>query len=212
MSRSAYLRLYPEDSSVVETRWVVVNGCRRLAAARKYGRTDLDIVVKDDVARDRVTLLTAAISESVDRVGFDVIEEAKAVEQLVAECGSGDAAAARLRKTKGWVSQRRALLKLAPELQVALPAGDLALRVARSLAQVPLEQQVAAWRAAQENAVSGEAGEGPEPRKPKQQNNLPSTGDITRALRQFDTVVTNDRVDGVIGPWVLSGVAHPTSP
>jgi len=69
VSRAAYLRLYPEDS--VDTRWIVINGCRRLAAARKFGRTDLEIVVKDEVAHDRVTLLTAAISENVDRLGFE---------------------------------------------------------------------------------------------------------------------------------------------
>ena len=61
------------------------------------------------------------------------------------------------------------------------------MRVARSLAQVPLEQQVAAWRAAQEKAAPGEAGEEPEPSKPKQRSNSPSTGSITRALRRFDT-------------------------
>src|SRR5262249_24964255 len=51
VTAKAYQRLYPEDA--IDTRYVVVNGCRRLAAAHKYGRTDLDIVVNDDVARDR---------------------------------------------------------------------------------------------------------------------------------------------------------------
>jgi hypothetical protein len=68
---------------------------------------------------------------------------------MVAEFGSADAAANKLGRSKGWVSQRRALLKLAPELQAALRAGDLAVRQARSLARVPLEEQVAAWQAAQ---------------------------------------------------------------
>ena len=46
------------------------------------------------------------------------------------------------------MSQRRSLLKLAPELQTALRRGELAIREARSLARVPLEQQVVRWRAA----------------------------------------------------------------
>lgn len=148
VTRAAYLALYPDDA--IATRYVVINGCRRLAAAHKYGRTDLAIVVNDELARDRVTLISAAIAENVDRQDFDVIEEAKAVQSLVTECGSAMAAATRLRKTEAWVSQRRALLSLAPELQTALRRGELAIREARALARVPLEQQVARWQAAQD--------------------------------------------------------------
>ena len=57
-----------------------------------------------------ITLISASIGENVDRQDFDVIEEAKAVEALVTECGRADEAAKRLHKTEGWVSQRRALL------------------------------------------------------------------------------------------------------
>jgi len=148
VTKAAYLALYPGDP--ITTRFVVINGCRRLAAAHKYGRTDLAVVVNDDIARDRVTLISASIAENVDRQDFDVIEEAKAVESLVAECGSAVEAATRLRKTQAWVSQRRALLALAPELQIGLRRGELAIREARNLARVPLEQQVARWRAAQD--------------------------------------------------------------
>ena len=48
VTAAAYLTLYPEDT--IDTRYVVINGCRRLAAAHKYGRTDLDIVVNDEIA------------------------------------------------------------------------------------------------------------------------------------------------------------------
>lgn len=148
VTSAAYLRLYPEDT--IATRFVVVNGCRRLAAAHKYGRSDLAVVVNDEIARDQVTLISASIAENVDRQDFDVIEEAKAVESLVQACGSAVEAANRLRKTQGWVSQRRALLELAPQLQTALRRGELAIREARALARVPLEQQVARWQAAQD--------------------------------------------------------------
>jgi len=146
VSRGAFENLYPDAK--IKARWVVIIGNRRLAAAHKFGRPELDVVVKDELAKDRGTLLTAVIAENVDRSGFDVIEEAKAVEQLVGEYGSADAAAAHLRKSKAWVSQRRALLSLAPEIQEATRKGDLAIREARSLARVPMEQQVARWTAA----------------------------------------------------------------
>ena len=177
VTKNAFLALYPDDA--IDTRYVVINGCRRLAAAHKYGRTDLDIVVNDDIARDRITLISASIAENVDRQDFDVIEEARAVEALVKECGRGDFAATRLRKTPGWVSQRRALLDLAPELQLALRRGELAIREARSLARVPLEHQVARWRAALDNQdKAGEQSSGPRP---------PSRSKVvTDALKAFE--------------------------
>lgn len=153
VTHAAYLALYPEDSlDPPDARFVVINGNRRLAAAREYGREHLEVVVNDAIARDKVTLIAAAIAENVARQDFDVIEEAKAVEALVAECGSGDKAATHLHKTPAWVSQRRALLHLEPALQGALRRGELAIREARSLARVPREEQVARWAASLERA------------------------------------------------------------
>jgi ParB family chromosome partitioning protein len=197
VTRAAYLRLYPDDEpAVTGARWVVINGCRRLAAAREYGRTDLDIIVKDEVARDRATLLAASVIENVGRQDFDVLEEAKAVDQLVAECGTAAAAAALLGMTKGWVSQRRALLQLTPELQAKLRAGELAVRLARSLARVPLDDQVSAWQEAldkaerereERQAAQDTAGEEepaadaePIPRRPA------NAVVITKALRRYE--------------------------
>lgn len=142
VSRAAWLVLWPDDAAQLgAARWVVVNGCRRLAACHHYQRTGMDVVIRDSIARNRESVLWAAIVENIDRQDFDVLEEAHAVDLLVSETGS---AAERLGRSSGWVSQRRALLKLAPELQQALRAGELAVRVARSLAQVPLEKQVEA--------------------------------------------------------------------
>ena len=180
VSKAAYLKLYPDDN--ITARYVVINGCRRLAAAHKYGRTDLAVVVNDDIARDRITLISASISENVDRQDFDVIEEAKAVESLVVECGRADEAAARLHKTEAWVSQRRALLKLAPELQTALRRGELAIREARTLARVPLEQQVARWRAALDKKESDTAPDGGNGSRPPTRSRV-----IASALGEFET-------------------------
>ena len=189
VTRAAYQKLYPDTS--VSARWVVIIGNRRLAAAHKFGRPELDIVIKDELAKDPATLLTAVIAENVDRSGFDVIEEAKAVERLVELYGSADQAAEHLKKSKTWVSHRRALLSLAPDLQEATRRGDLAIREARSLARVPLEQQVAKWNA-------GRApGSGPEDSGSRQGSSDAPAGErgdaahslrsVTKALRKFDT-------------------------
>ncbi|MGW6730192.1 ParB/RepB/Spo0J family partition protein [Nocardia sp. NPDC055029] len=178
VTRAAYLRLYPEDETDLgSARWVVVNGCRRLAASQKFGRAELEFVVKDEVAASRATLLAVSIAENVDRQNFDVLEEARAVDALIAECGTAAAAGGQLKRSEGWVSQRRALLQLAPELQDALRRGDLAVRVARSLARVPREEQVARWLAADSGAEKSERS----PKKPAPA----SVPQVTKALKKF---------------------------
>jgi len=153
VSAKGYLALWPEDEDTVGgAQYVVVNGCRRLAAARKYGRSDLRVVHDESVAGSRGELLGAAVDENIGRQDFDIIEEARAVDAVVAEYSSTREAAKARGWTHGWISQRRALLKLAPEMQAALRAGDLAVRDARRLARVPAEEQVATWRAEQEAA------------------------------------------------------------
>ncbi|WP_458682545.1 ParB/RepB/Spo0J family partition protein [Prescottella equi] len=192
VSRRAWLTLWPEDTdSIGNAKYVVVNGNRRLAAAAKYGRDGLDVVVRDSIAVSRGEVLWAATSENIDRRDFDVLEEAKAVELMVAEFGTADAAANKLGRSKGWVSQRRALLKLAPELQAKLRAGDLAIRHARSLAKVPLEEQVAAWQATQDTGPEKEdsaptEAKAPEPKPSKDGPVEPEPADkIIQALKKL---------------------------
>lgn len=184
ISRSAWLRLYPEDQGAIrDAQYVIVNGCRRLAAARQFGREGLDMVIRDGLAADKATLLWAAIAENLERQDFDVIEEANAVEAMVAELGSAKAAAERLNRTEGWVSQRRTLLQLDPELQAKLRSGELAVRHARTLAKVPMEEQVAAWQAASEKREKAtDAGEesGKQARTPEH-----SSAAMKRALKRF---------------------------
>lgn len=185
VTRGAFNRIYPDTK--ITARWVVIIGNRRLAAAQKYGRDELDIVIKDELVKDRPTLKAAIISENVDRKGFDVIEEARAVDDLASELGSGDQAAGYLAKSKGWVSQRRALLGLSPELQEALRRGDLAIRDARSLARVPLEQQVARWNTARNLKDEADANRGSGASTSDRSGAQHSLRSVTRALRKFES-------------------------
>ncbi|MGH3802945.1 MAG: ParB/RepB/Spo0J family partition protein, partial [Pseudonocardiaceae bacterium] len=129
------------------------------------------------VAKDRESLLAAAVIENVGRRDFDVIEEAKAVELLINECRSVEKAALKLNKSKAWISYRRSLLKLAPELQTALRNGELAVRTARSLAQVPPEAQVQAWAAERQR---GSKNTEPDP-TPEPENRTPAKAPVTAA-------------------------------
>lgn len=146
VTKAAFLAVYPEHSGQLGSAdYVVVAGSRRRLAAEKYGLTTFDIVIRDVLAADRATFYGASVSENIDRRNFDPLEEARAVEHLVHECRSGTKAGEMLGKSKGWVSQRLALLKLSPDMQALLRAGDLPIRDARSLAALPETEQLTAW-------------------------------------------------------------------
>lgn len=157
ISRKAWLELWPEDQDAIgEAAYVVVNGCRRLAACKKFGRPGMDIVVRDEIAESRESVMQAAIVENLARRDLNVVEEAKAVEDFRAQyAAQGDKTPSQtvgklLGRSESWVAQRRAVLKLADELQDALRAGEMALREARQFAKVPLEDQVTVWLRMQE--------------------------------------------------------------
>ena len=147
----AFRNVYPND--VIDRPYVVICGNRRLAAALKFGRPELDVFVRDDWATSHGELLKRIMAENTDRAGFNVIEEARVVEQLVHEFGGQEAAGKQLSKTKGWVSQRLALLRLAVEIQDALRVGDLAVTVAREWGSMPEAQQREWWNAHQKDQL-----------------------------------------------------------
>lgn len=89
----------------------------------------------------------AVTLQPMDAPAIDAIEEARAVEEMVTECGSAAKAAERFRRHESWVSQRRALLKLTPPLQNSVRSGELPVRIARSIAALPADDQEAAWHA-----------------------------------------------------------------
>ncbi|OFV72812.1 ParB/RepB/Spo0J family partition protein [Rhodococcus erythropolis] len=200
VTKTTWLKIFPADEKLVGTaRYIVVNGNRRLAASREFGRKGMDVVVRDSIATSSESILEAAIIENIGRRDFDVLEEAEAVQALVAECGSADAAAERLGRSKGWISQRRALLKLTPELQEKLRGGELAIRLARSLAQVPFEAQVKAWRVAQERAEKQSADEKPEDSDPAPNPTDDNTAATVKAVRSLRSLRK-----GGVNPEVLA--------
>lgn len=149
VTRSAYLSIFPEDAEAIgDARYVQVTGGRRHAAQTLRGSTTIDASLNDDVAATRARFLAATTAENIDREDYDVIEEAKAVHDLVAEAGTGAAAAKQLGRTPAWVTQRLNLLKLQPELHDALRMG-MPVREVRNLHRRSREDQLAAlaqWR------------------------------------------------------------------
>ncbi|MEU8258533.1 ParB/RepB/Spo0J family partition protein [Micromonospora inaquosa] len=143
VAREAFLGIYPEHAMAIGSAiWVQVTGGRRRAAALMAEQPNLDIVVKNALAASREVWVSATAAENLDRENLDPIEEARAVQLLVRECGTAKAAAARLSRTPPWVTQRLNLLKLAPEIQSMLRAGEVPLRDVRDLHQLPPEKQL----------------------------------------------------------------------
>ena len=142
---AAYLRLWPEDRERLgagSDDVVIINGNRRQAAATKYGRDELLVVVDDGIARSRTSVLRAAYDENTNRADFDPIEEAKAVIEIVGQYGTAKEAAEAEGWSQPWISHRKNLLKLHPELQQEVrarargSADGISINVARRLGAV----------------------------------------------------------------------------
>lgn len=157
VSREAFLRIYPEhEHAIGRALWVQITGGRRRAAALVANLPTLDVIVKNHLAESRETWVGATAAENLDRENLDPIEEARAVQLLVQECGTGKAAAELLSRTPAWVTQRLNLLKLTPELQSMLKSGEVPLRDVRNLHQLSPTEQLEVLRQRQHEPTEPE--------------------------------------------------------
>ncbi|MGW3496329.1 ParB/RepB/Spo0J family partition protein [Streptomyces sp. NPDC001020] len=141
MNRDAYIKANPEREGDLEpnTTHVVVDGSSRLAAAREAGLTHLSVMVDDAQGSDGEAILESALVANIHRKDLDPLDEARALQRLLALHGSQVKLAKRLRKSQGWVSQRLALLNLTPELQAVV--GEEPVELLRAVAKEPQDQQ-----------------------------------------------------------------------
>jgi ParB family chromosome partitioning protein len=148
VSRGAYLKLWPEHADRIhDVDYVLVSGERRFRAATAVGLAALDCVANDGFATDRRTFMEAVVSENVDRQNFDPVEEAYAVQALVAEFGSNRAVAQHFERVDGWVTQRILLTHLAPDVQRLVRDKAIPLDAARQLGKLARD---GAWDAARQ--------------------------------------------------------------
>ncbi|MFD6876953.1 MULTISPECIES: ParB/RepB/Spo0J family partition protein [unclassified Streptomyces] len=139
---AAFLAVHGDQAEQIgEAEYVVIDGNRRLAAARAAGLSELRIDVNDALAASAADILEAALIANVHRVDVPPLDQAKAIQDLIAVHGTQSAVAKRLGKTAGWVSQRLALLKLPDDLQQKVDAGELPVREGRRIGGLPAAQQ-----------------------------------------------------------------------
>lgn len=143
MSRRAFVEVYPHyEEAVGEASFVVINGNRRLAAARLAGLPTLAVHLTGLTGSDLASVRAAVLVENIHRKDLEPLEEARAVAELVELHGTQVEAAERVGKSQGWVSQRLSLLSLEPELRDDLASGALRVREARSLARLSAQEQL----------------------------------------------------------------------
>ncbi|WP_283458896.1 ParB N-terminal domain-containing protein [Streptomyces sp. G-G2] len=164
VSRSAYLKLWPDHATQIgDVDYVLVTGERRYRGATAVGSSTLNCVVDDGCAKDRKTFVETVVSENVDRQNFNPIEEAYAVQSLVAEFGSNRAVAQHFERVDGWVTQRILLTHLAPKAQELVRKKTMPLEVARSLGKLARDngwdstEQLAWWQDEQKQRAAASA-------------------------------------------------------
>lgn len=146
VSRSGYLRLWPEEADQVgDAPYVIANGERRWLASKAVGRPKLSVVHDEEVATSRATFLDAVLSENNDREDLDPIERALGIKTMVEQLGGAGKVAEYYGKSDGWVSQQRSLLKLSPSLQELVSAGEMPVRFARKIASKDETVQLEEW-------------------------------------------------------------------
>lgn len=139
----AYLQERPNRAGALDpdTTYIVVDGHRRLEAARRAGLDTIKVTVDDALVSTDETLLEAAFVANYHRDNMTELEEALALEKLVKFYGTQSKASKRLGMAQATISSKLSLLKLAPDLQADLAEGRRPAEQVRNLGKLSPEEQ-----------------------------------------------------------------------
>ncbi|MEU8852203.1 ParB/RepB/Spo0J family partition protein [Streptomyces sp. NPDC048564] len=219
MNRDAYIKANPDREADLEpeTTHVVIDGSSRLAAAREAGLPGVKVMVSDDQGSNSEELLESALVANIHRQDLAELDEARALQRLLAIHGSQRALAKRLHRSQGWVSQRLALLNLTPELQARIREEPIDLL--RAVGNKPHDEQEAALaelkadRARKEETKQArpapeEAAPSPQPAPAQESDYGVITGSSTHQEPAGQQATSAEAVPPADGP----GEATPTVP
>ncbi|MGA4803459.1 ParB/RepB/Spo0J family partition protein [Streptomyces lavendulocolor] len=169
MSREAFLRVKPEHGARLgDAQWVVILGNRRFHAAKQLGWTKFEIRVRDRLGKeDDDKVDEAVVIENIHRKNIPPYKEAEFLQRMVERHGSQEKVAERIGKSQMYVSNRLALLNLAPELRDVVDTKQIKVKTAERIAKIqdPEEQKAIAAeeiRKAKEPKVPRKRGTSPE--------------------------------------------------
>ncbi|MDX3433927.1 ParB/RepB/Spo0J family partition protein [Streptomyces sp. ME01-18a] len=142
-SVDAYLAERPNRAEDLDegTRFIVIDGHRRLEAARLAGAPKIRVSVDNALVSTDESLLEAAFVANVHRDDMNPLEQAQALRKLVEFYGSQNKAAKRLGIGQSTISSKLSILDLTPELQSDLVAGRRKIEHVRNLAKLPPSEQ-----------------------------------------------------------------------
>ncbi|EDY50065.1 conserved hypothetical protein [Streptomyces clavuligerus] len=142
-SVDAYVNERPSRATEIAqgARYIVVDGHRRLEAARRAGLARVRVSVDDALVSTDRSLLEAAFVANVHRDDMNPLEQAYALKKLVEFYGSQNKAAKRLGIAQSTISSKLSVLELGPELQADLLAGRRKVVHVRNLSRLSPQQQ-----------------------------------------------------------------------
>lgn len=116
----------------------LISGERRLKAARMAGLETLPAFIR---GADDAQMLELALVENIQRENLNAIEIAISYQKLMEECKlSQDELSSRVGKSRATVANYMRLLKLPPELQVAIRDEKISMGHARALVNIEDEE------------------------------------------------------------------------
>ncbi|MGY1528017.1 ParB/RepB/Spo0J family partition protein [Streptomyces sp. MN3] len=141
----AYLRNRSDRADDLDNgaQYIVVDGHRRLEAARRVGMATIPVRVDNGRVATDEALLEAAFVANYHRDDMTDLEEAHALKALVDYYGSQTKAAKRLGIPQNTISSKLSLLKLTPELQKDLVTGVRKVEHVRNLGKLSPQEQKA---------------------------------------------------------------------
>jgi ParB family transcriptional regulator, chromosome partitioning protein len=135
----------------------LVAGERRLRAAREAGLEHVPVVVRD---LDDRSALEMSLVENLSREDLNAVEEARAFIRLSKEFAlSHDEIAARIGKSRPYVTNTLRLLELAAPVVEMIASGQLSAGQARPLLRLPAAEQIEAARRIVEGRISARGAE-----------------------------------------------------
>ncbi|MDV9194234.1 ParB/RepB/Spo0J family partition protein [Streptomyces sp. Wh19] len=142
-SIEAYLEERPHRAADLDegARYIVVDGHRRLAAARLAGAAKIRVSVDNALVSTDEALLEAAFVANVHRDDMNPLEQAQALRTLVDFYGSQTKAARRLGIAQSTISSKLSVLDLDPQLQADLVEGRRKIEHVRNLSKLPPDEQ-----------------------------------------------------------------------
>ncbi len=136
-----------------ENEFQLISGERRLQASRKAGLINIPAYIR--TANDQ-QMLEMALIENIQRESLNSIEIALSYQRLLSECDlKQEELGGRVGKNRSTVTNYLRLLKLPPDIQIALRDGQLSMGHARAIISIEnVDQQLDIFKRTLKDALS----------------------------------------------------------